>query len=171
LNNDRENDQAASVIAPAVIDLLVIDRADVQASAVDNMARVRVGPAVASASQVVAREIQVAFQLGGLRWGKAFFKMPREKRLKASAMNQAQVQVEAVQVEAVQAAVDQVAEKWVAEMQAEAASRENSHRADRPKVAHEVQVDDPSEEVAVRRSTNVMAIATEVVMEVVTETA
>ena len=75
-----------------------------------------------------------------------------------------QVQV-AVQVEADQDAVDQAVEMRVEEMQAVAASRGSSHRADRPKEAHEVQVDDPSEEVAVRRSTNVREIVTEVATE------
>lgn len=160
MNNDLEN-----VNDPAVIDLLVIDRADVPAAnGAGKMANVLADPAVASVSQVVARATQVVFQLVGLQWGKAFFKMLNVRRLRASAMNPVQVQV-AVQVEADRDAVDQAVEMRVEEMQAVAASRGSSHRADPPKVAHEVQVDDPSEEVAVRRSTNVRAIATEVVTE------
>lgn len=162
LNNDRENDQAPSVIDPAVIDL-----ADVQANGAGNMASVREDPAVASVSPVVARATQVAFQLVGLRWGRAFFKMLSVRRLKASAMNQVQVavQVEADQDAVDQDAVDQAVEIRVKEMQDAAASRGSSHRAARPKEAHEVQVDDRSEEVAVRRSTNVREIVTEVATE------
>ena len=159
------NDDLENVNDPAVIDLLVIDRADVPAAnAAGNMASVLADPAVASVSQVVARATQVAFQLVGLRWGKAFFKMLNVRRLKASAMNQVQVQV-AVQVEADQDAVDQAVEMRVEEMEAVAASRGSSRRADRPKEAHEVQAEDLSEEVAVRRSTNVRVIVTEVATE------
>lgn len=51
------------------------------------------------------------------------------------------------------------------EIQAEAASRENSHRADRPKEAHEVRVEGLSEEAADRHSTNVREIAMQVAAE------
>lgn len=146
------------------------DLVDGSTSAADNMANVRADPVVASVSpeaasvKPVAREIQVAFQLVGLQWDKAFFKMPNVRRLKASAMNQAGAQV-AVRGEVGQVAVDQTAEMLDEEIQAEAASRENSHRADRPKEAHEVRVEGLSEEAADRHSTNVREIAMQVAAE------
>lgn len=161
LNNDLEN-----VNDPAVIDLLVIDRADVPAAnAAGNMVSGSGRPGGRFGKPGGGSRTPGRFPARRPPMGQGIFQdAEREELRKASVMNQVQVQV-AVQVEADQDAVDQAVEMRVEEMQAVAASRGSSHRADRPKEAHEVQVDDRSEEVAVRRSTNVREIVTEVATE------